>query len=119
MKTRYWILLLGLILLICLGLSIPMVFPGEDAQFAEIISNGQVISIVSLHKDTEFTVPAPNGGENTITVAGGKIGVTAATCPDHYCMDRGMCSSGVQIVCLPNRLVIRFAGKQNIDTISG
>ena len=119
MKTRYWILLLTVVLLLCLALSIPILLPGEDAQAAEIISDGQVICIVDLQRNTEFTVSSPNGGENTVTVENGRIGVTAATCPDHYCMDRGMCSSGVQIVCLPNHLVIRFVGQQNIDAISG
>ena len=49
----------------------------------------------------------------------GKIGVTDANCPDHYCMDRGMCSSGTQIVCLPNRLIIRFKGQQPVDSVVG
>ncbi|MBQ5653356.1 MAG: hypothetical protein IIV28_00995, partial [Alistipes sp.] len=29
-----------------------------------------------------------------ITVQDGKIGVSEATCPDHYCMKRGYCNSG-------------------------
>lgn len=119
MKTRYWIAALCVIAVICLGLSISLLIPGRTAQAAEIISDGKTVQIVSLHTDTQFSVPSPNGGENTITVQDGKIGVTAATCPDHYCMDRGMCSSGVQIVCLPNRLVIRFVGNLSIDAVSG
>lgn len=119
MKTRYWIGLLCGILILCLGLSIPLLMPKRDAQFAEIISGGQTIRTVSLYVDAEFTVSSPSGGENTITIKDGRIGVTAATCPDHYCMDRGMCSSGAQIVCLPNRLIIRFLGDQTLDTITG
>ena len=119
MKTKYWIGLLAAILVLCLGLSIPLLLPGEDAIAAEIISNGETVRTVNLLTDDVFTVPAPNGGENTVTVSGGRIGVTAATCPDHYCMDRGMCSAGTEIVCLPNKLVIRFLGSQTIDGISG
>ena len=119
MKTKYWIALLCILLVVCLGLSIPLLMPGEDARYAEIISDGQKIGVVDLHTDAQFTVTSPNGGENIITVQDGKIGVTAASCPDHYCMDRGMCSSGVQIVCLPNRLIIRFAGTQVLDTVVG
>lgn len=119
MKTGYWIALLCAIALLCLGLSIPVLLPGEDASAAEILCDGQTVCVVPLHTDTEFTVQSPNGGENTITVKDGKIGVTAATCPDHYCMDRGMCSSGVQIVCLPNRLIIRFLDDGGIDAVSG
>lgn len=119
MKTRYWIASLCVIAVLCLGLSISLLIPKENAQAAEIISDGKTIQIVSLHTDMQFSVSSPNGGENTITVRDGKIGVTSATCPDHYCMDRGMCSSGVQIVCLPNRLVIRFVGSLPIDAVSG
>ena len=119
MKTGYWIALICILLAVCLGLSIPLLVPGEDARAAEVISNGQIICTVNLNVDTEFTVPAPNGGSNTITVTDGKIGITAATCPDHYCMDRGMCSSGVQIVCLPNRLVVRFLGNPALDAVVG
>lgn len=119
MKTKYWIALLVAIALVCLGLSISVLLPDADVRMAEIISDGQIVCTVSLYTDTEFTVPAPNGGENTITIRDGKIGVTSASCPDHYCIDRGMCSSGAQIVCLPNKLIIRFVGEQTIDAISG
>jgi hypothetical protein len=58
-------------------------------------------------------------GSNTISVKDGKIAVTQADCPDHYCMDRGFCDGGAQIVCLPNRLVIKFVAPQEIDGVVG
>lgn len=119
MKTKYWIGLLFVIGFVCLALSIPMLLPGKHAQAAEIISDGKTLCIIPLYTDTEFTVFSSNGGENTVTVKNGKVGVTAATCPDHYCVDRGMCRNGAQIICLPNRLVIRFIGNQTIDSVSG
>ena len=119
MKTKYWIILIAAIAILCLGLSIPILLPGEAAQYAEIISDGQVMKVVNLDFDQEIHVTTDSGGRNTITVQGGKIGVTEANCPDHYCMDRGMCSGGAQIVCLPNKLVIRFTGGQSVDTVSG
>ena len=119
MKTKYWIILLAIILVACCGLSIPLLIPQKNAAYAEIISDGQVMQVVSLNTDREIRITTVNGGQNTITVSGGKIGVTEANCPDHYCMDRGMCSSGAQIVCLPNRLVIRFQGTQAVDSVAG
>jgi len=119
MKTKYWIMLLAVILIACIGLSIPLLMPGEAARYAEIISDGQMMQTVDLHIDQEIHITTPEGGSNTITVKGGKIGVTEASCPDHYCMDRGMCSSGVQIVCLPNKLIIRFVGQQAVDSVVG
>jgi len=119
MKTKYWIILLAVVLAICLGLSFFLLMPGDAAAQAKITSQGKVIKTVDLRIDQEFTVTADNGGYNVVTVKGGKIGVTEATCPDHYCMERGLCSSGTQIVCLPNRLVIQFVGEQTIDGVVG
>ena len=119
MKTKYWIALVGTLLLLCLGFSIPLLLPGEAASHAEIISEGRVLHTVDLRIDREISVVNAKGGVNTITVRDGKIAVTQASCPDHYCMHRGMCSSGAQIVCLPNKLVITFVGEPEIDGVAG
>lgn len=119
MKTKTWILLFSVLLAACIGLSIPLLLPGEAATHAEITSQGTVLKTVDLRIDQEFTVDTPGGGRNVITVRDGKIAVTEANCPDHYCMNRGFCNSGTQIVCLPNRLVIRFLGQQSIDAVVG
>jgi hypothetical protein len=58
-------------------------------------------------------------GHNVVTVKGGKVAVTEATCPDHYCMKRGYCDGGADIVCLPNRLVLKFIGEQEVDFVVG
>ena len=87
-----------------------------EAAMAEIYLDGALIRQLPLDTPTEFEVAGDY--HNTVTVRDGKIGVTAANCPDHYCMDRGMCSSGVQIVCLPNKLIIRFLGDQAVDSVA-
>ena len=73
---------------------------------------------VALSADREITVQSKYG-VNIVSVKEGKIAVTEADCPDHYCMDRGWCNSGAQIVCLPNRLVLEFTGEQTIDGLTG
>lgn len=122
MKTRTWIFLFVLLLLLCGGLSVYLFHSGSavgvDARFAEISSHGEVIATVALHLDRELTVK--NGDSyNVVSVKDGKIAVTEASCPDHYCMHRGFCNSGPEIVCLPNRLVIRFLGEQTVDAMVG
>ena len=119
MKTKYWILILAGVLVACLGLSAYFLMPGDTASYAEVTSAGKVVKTVDLRIDQEFTVTAAEGGRNVITVKDGKIGVTQADCPDHYCMERGMINSGAQIVCLPNRLVITLTGEQSIDGVAG
>ena len=117
MKTRVWLVIFGLILALCAWLSVLFLAPGQ-ADMAEIWSVGKLIKTVPLAVDQEFTVEH-DSGSNTVTVQGGKIAVTQATCPDHYCMHRGFVNSGAQIVCLPNGLVISFTGDAEIDMVVG
>ena len=98
----------------CLFLSLPLLRT-DQARFAKITSRGVEVKTVDLLVDQEFTVD----GKNTVTVEGGKIAVTWANCPDHYCMKRGFCAGGTDIVCLPNRLVIEFLGDQEVDAAIG
>ena len=114
MKTKYWLIIFGAVAAVCIALSLPL-FMQEDARFARITSKGQIVKTVDLQIDQEFTVD----GKNTVTVKDGKIAVTWADCPDHYCMKRGYCSGGTDIVCLPNRLVITFLGDQEVDAAIG
>ena len=118
MKTKVWIGIFVAIFIVCLGFS-AVLFGGEAAARAEIVSNGKVIKTVDLVIPQVFTVEGEHGEVNTVTVADGKIAVTQANCPDGYCMKRGFCNSGAQIVCLPNKLVIRFLGQQEIDGVVG
>ena len=117
MKTKYWIVILAAALLICLGLSL-IALGGEDAFQAQITSGGKLLRVVDLAVDQEFTVETEDG-YNVVTVKDGKIAVTEASCPDHYCMARGFCGKGAQIVCLPNRLIIEFLGDSEIDGVAG
>ena len=114
MKTKFWIMLFGAAAATCLFLSLPLLRT-EQARFAKISSKGVEVKTVDLLVDQEFTID----GKNTITVQDGKIAVTWADCPDHYCMKRGYCSGGTDIVCLPNRLVIEFQGDQAVDAAIG
>lgn len=118
MKTKHWIFLFALLLLVCAGLSLYFLRPGDAATFAEISSQGQILQTIDLSRDQEFTLETPDGGYNVVTVRSGKIAVTQANCPDQYCVKRGFCSSGAQIVCLPHRLVIRFLSSQSIDSVA-
>ena len=118
MKTKIWIIAIALLLVVSIGLSVWLLLPGEGMERAEIWSDGKLLFTVDLRMDQEKTV-STQYGTNVITVKDGKIAVTQADCPDHYCMNRGFCDSGVQIVCLPNRLVIRFVGEQEVDGVVG
>ena len=118
MKTRTWIILLCALLLGSVLACIPLL-SSNPAGRAKITSDGEIISIVDLAVDQQFTVESSSGGSNTVTVKDGAIAVTEADCPDHYCMHRGFCDGGTQIVCLPNRLVISFLDEAEVDFVAG
>ncbi len=170
MKTKTWIALLAGVFALCLGLSLLLLWPREPASQVRILSGGKTVQTVSLSQDQTILVPAPNGGSNTVTIQGGMVAVTTATCPDQYCVRRGFCNSGqtvslsqdhtilgpapnggsnavtiqggmvavttatcpdqycvrrgfcnsgAQIVCLPNQLVLQFLGETQLDGVSG
>ncbi len=110
-------MLLAAVLIVCVGLSVWLLWP-QEAQSAQVYSDGELLFTLDLRIDQTKTVQSQYG-TNVITVREGKVAVTQADCPDHYCMDRGFCSGGAQIVCLPNRLVIRFGGELEIDAAVG
>ncbi len=118
MKTKYWIALLAVALFLSILATYLLLGSGEAASRARITSDSTLVRVVDLSVDQEFTVETEDG-YNIVTVKDGKIAVTEASCPDHYCMARGFCSSGAQIVCLPNRLVIEFLGEAEIDGAVG
>lgn len=118
MKTKTWILWISLAFLLCVGLSLWLLLPGTPADAVQVFSEGKLLHTLPLHTDTQVTVTTALG-TNVVTVKDGKVAVTQADCPDRYCMDRGWCNSGAQIVCLPNRLVLEFTGSQSIDGVSG
>ena len=118
-KTRTWILLLTALALLCGLVGVFLLRSSGPALSAEIYSGGRLVTTLPLAVDQSLTVTGPGGGSNVITVKGGKIAVTDASCPDHYCMRRGFCSSGAPIICLPNALEIRFTGRAEVDIALG
>ena len=87
----------------------------DKKRLSEIISEGKVLYTLSLSVDQSVTVTTALG-TNTVTIENGAVAVTEADCPDHYCMQRGWCRSGTDIVCLPHRVVITVRTEQSTVT---
>ena len=118
MKSKYWVILFFCLVAGCVALSLLFLSPGAPSQMAEVRSHGELVKTIDQTQDQEFTV-TDQVGSNVITVRDGKIAVTWADCPDGYCVDRGFCNSGNQIVCLPHGLVITFLGETEVDFVVG
>ncbi len=89
----------------------------SHGDIVEIKSGGELLYTIELAKSTDRTITVEfKGKENTIIIENHKIRVFEAGCPDKVCVNTGWLESpAIPIVCLPNRLVIKYAdGGANI-----
>ena len=111
MKIRKIIIAVCAIFLVSVCLSV-LVLRRSGKQTAEIVQDGAVLYTVDLNhaEDQEIRVPAADGGYNLITINGGTICISEADCPDQTCVNMGRLKSDyLPIVCLPHKLIVRFA----------
>ena len=117
MNSKMWMACIVALLAICLVMSAFLLRPGE-ASAAQVWSDGQLLYTLDLRVDRTVMIQTERG-TNVVTVQDGCIAVTDADCPDGYCVKRGFQGGGLQIVCLPNRLVIKFLAETEIDAVVG
>lgn len=114
------IIILAVILIVSV-LGIIYVSRPSETNKVEIVSNNKVLYELNLstEKNRTFDIES-SGGVNTVEIKNGKIRVKSADCPDKVCVDSGWLeSSDLPIVCLPNKLIIRFSGEtDDIDSVS-
>lgn len=91
----------------------------EQAAYAEIYLNGQLIKTLSLSEDQTFLVE--DRYCNTVTVSGGSIYIADSDCPGKDCVHSGSIhSTGRSLVCLPNGMEIRVvSGDTDVDFVVG
>ena len=87
---------------------------------AEVRLDGTLVMTLPLSADTSVVL---GEGEhtNTLVIQNGAAHVSAASCPDHVCVNRGeVRCDGETIVCLPNRLVVTVVGgeQSGLDGVS-
>ena len=118
---RLCLVFLGVVAALCVLCAALIPLFAHSGTTADILQKGTLLRTVSLQKNIAFTVEAPNGGSNTITVRDGRICVSHATCPDQVCVKQGWVSTdAIPIVCLPNGLVIQIkGGDRDIDAQTG
>ena len=117
-KNRTWILVF---VLLAAGLAaVWFLQPKRPSSVVGIYQNGILLQTMDLSSDQTITVEG-EAGRNTIVVQNGEIFVQAAECPDGVCVKHGPLSpGGTPIICLPNRLVIRWMQSDGqTDAVSG
>ena len=117
------IILLSIIAVIVIGSVIGIFYVSRpsESNTVEIVSNGKVIKTLNLSTEKNNSFEVENNGKiNVIEIKNGRIRVKSADCPDKVCVDSGWLEySDLPIVCLPNKLIIRFTeNSDDIDSVS-
>ncbi len=80
---------------------------GGKGERVVVTDNGEVVAEYKLSEDIETVLKTQNGGENILSVKGGKAEIISASCPDKICCNhRPIEREGESIICLPNKLVV-------------
>ena len=110
MKKKWPFLLVGSLLLVGI-LGSALVLRHPDTSLVEIVQAGKVLYQLDLTQTEEQTIEVEYEGRiNIIEIKDHQIHMLEAECPDKTCVNMGWLDSAAPIVCLPNHLVVQFAG---------
>lgn len=120
MKQKWPFFVVVLLLLIGIVGSF-LVYRRPDTELVEIVQDEEVLHRINLPQAEDQTIKVEYEGRvNKIEIKDHQIHMLEAECPDHTCINMGWLDSAAPIVCLPNHLVIRFAGAgDDLDVIVG
>lgn len=116
MTNRIWIVVFSFVALLCLGIWLFISNDSSPSKIVGIYKDGSLVEKIDLNSVTgerEITLSGEYG-DNVILVSNGRIEMKSADCPDKLCVKHGeLKSSSSPIVCLPNKVVIKF--EENTD----
>ena len=111
---RIWDVVLIVLLLALVGLTVYFAVAPKTGAYAEVYVDGALYDTLPLNQDATLDLE-----HLKIVVSGGAVRVQDADCPDKICEKSGAISkAGQTIVCLPNRVVVKIAGKSEVEAIS-
>lgn len=125
-KKKNLIAILILALIIVLSLFSLKIINRESKTLGivKVIKNNKVIKTIDLSKvkeSYEFEVKGDNEESNTIKIENTGVSIVSASCKDKICIHTGKIKdSSLPIVCLPNKLIIKFeSAEESEDDIDG
>lgn len=111
MTNRIWIVVFSFVAVLCLALWLFISSVSSQSMIVGIYKDGSLVDKIDLNVVTgerEITLSGEYG-DNVILVSNGHIKMKSADCPDKLCVNHGeLKSSSSPIVCLPNKVVIKF-----------
>ncbi|MBO4472859.1 MAG: NusG domain II-containing protein [Clostridia bacterium] len=110
---RIWDVVLIVLLLVLVGLTVYFALAPSAGESAEIYLRGEKVATLPLDKNGEWS-----NEHIKVVVSDGKVSVTETDCPDKLCQKSGAIDQkGASIVCLPNQVVVKIAGKGEVEVI--
>lgn len=120
MKTRSWVLLFAALAAVLLAFW--LLLPQGGGTQVGIYQDGTLLYVLTPEETVQTVTVEGAAGVNVIEVSTGGVRVVSAQCPDQLCVRHGdLRENALPIVCLPNRLSIRWinAKPTQIDAVSG
>lgn len=111
MKTRWYLLILGLIAALSLTAILWMARRGHGPTVL-VSQDGQLLYTLDLSQvSSSYTVTIPwEGGYNVLTITPETVYISEADCENQVCVQHGSLQpGGTPITCLPHRLIVRWA----------
>ncbi|RKZ21534.1 NusG domain II-containing protein, partial [bacterium] len=91
---------------------------GEKGEVIEIWVDGKHVLDCSLKKDTILVVEGKLGASR-VEIREGKVRMLESPCPLKLCMRRGWIEKrGEEIICVPQRIVVRIKGRDEYDAVT-
>ena len=121
MSTKGWIIIFAAAAVVLTAAVCFMPMLKTDSDTAGVFQDGVLLYKIDITKDDATYTVEYEGRENVICVQNGEIFVKEAECPDQVCVLHGALDGVEPIVCLPNRLVIRWLGESDsaVDAVTG
>ena len=111
MTNRIWIVVFSFVAVLCLAIWLFISNASSPSKVVGIYKDGSLVEKIDLNSvigEREITLSG-DLGDNVILVSNGRIEMKSADCPDKICVEHGeLKSSSSPIVCLPNKVVIKF-----------
>lgn len=123
LKSKHWLLLFGIILLVCIASVFLLHAYQPKALVAEIYQDGALVRTIDLTalNDPQEILLTNGEKENRILAENGQILMHSANCPDRLCVRQGPIQNGIYpIVCLPNKVVIKLVSNKDsaVDAVT-
>ncbi len=96
------ILIFTLVAASCIAAMIALLFVDNGGMNVQITEQGNITHTVSLYENQTIRLP-----HNTVVIENGEVRVSSADCKNQICVNTPKISStGEQIICLPNQVII-------------